>query len=176
MGSCPPSSSCGFERIFNRIRCVLACCGGQLIVQNSKFSDGEKAHEYLPRSESPASFGGLAAVYRAVKEETKSKVSRKKVQHWLSQQDVYTLRANRLASIKKEVVSSSLARINAQFQTDLCDVQNLSRYNKGYKYLLTCVDIFRKYAWVVAFKTKLGQELVKAFQTILFSGRKPRKL
>ncbi len=37
MDCCPPSSSLGFERIFNRIRCVLACCGGKVIVQNSEF-------------------------------------------------------------------------------------------------------------------------------------------
>ena len=55
-------------------------------------------------------------------------------------------------------------------------MQNLSRYNKGYQCLLTCVDIFSKYAWVVALKTKQGQELVKAFQTILSSGRKPPTL
>ena len=66
--------------------------------------------------------------------------------------------------------------IDAQFQADLVDVQNLSRYNKGYKYLLTCIDIFSKYTWVVPLKTKQGQELVKAFQTILSSGRKPNKL
>ena len=56
------------------------------------------------------------------------------------------------------------------------DVQNLSRYNRGYKYLLTCIDIFGKYAWVVPLKTKQSQELVKAFQKILASGRKPSKL
>ena len=39
----------------------------------------------------PASFGGLDAVYRAVKEEGNSKISRKQVQNWLSQQDFYTL-------------------------------------------------------------------------------------
>jgi len=36
----------------------------------------------------PASFGGLDAVYRAVKEEVKSEISRKQVQDWLSQQNV----------------------------------------------------------------------------------------
>ena len=37
MGCCPPSSTFGIERIFNRIRCVLACCGGKVIVQDSEF-------------------------------------------------------------------------------------------------------------------------------------------
>ena len=58
----------------------------------------------------------------------------------------------------------------------MVDLQNLSRYNKGYKYLLTCIDIFSKYAFVLPLKTKQGQELVKAFQKILSTGRKPSKL
>ena len=120
------------------------------------------------------SFGGLDAVYRAVKEEGKSEISRKQVQDWLSQQDVYTLHKPARRRYKRSRVI--VPGIDAQFQADLCDVQNLSRYNKGYKYLLTCVDIFSKYAWVVALKTKQGQELVKAFQTIFSSGRKPSKL
>ena len=66
--------------------------------------------------------------------------------------------------------------IDAQFGPDLVDLQNLSRYNKGYKHLLTYIDIFNKYAFVLPFKTKQGQELVKAFQKILSTGRKPTKL
>ena len=66
--------------------------------------------------------------------------------------------------------------IDAHFQADLVDVQSLSLFNKGYKYLLTCIDILSKHAWVVPLKAKQGQELVKAFQTILSSGRKPDKL
>ena len=121
---------------------------------------------YLDPSQ-PASFGGLDAVYRAVKEKAKSKISRKQVQDWLSQQDVYTLHkpARRHYKRSRVIVSG----IDAQFQADPVDVQNLSRYNKGYKYLLTCIDIFSKNAWVVPLKTKQGQELVKAF-------RKPDKL
>ena len=122
----------------------------------------------------PASFGGLDAVYRAVKEKGKSKISRKQVKDWLSQQDVYTLHRPVRRHCKRGRVI--VPGIDAQFQADLVDVKNLSRYNKGYKYLLTCIDIFSKYAWVVPLKTKQGQELVKAFATILSSGRKPHKL
>ena len=128
---------------------------------------------YLDPSQ-PASFGGLDAVYRAVNEKGKSKISRKQVQDWLSQQDVYTLHKPARRHYKRSRVI--VPGIDAQFQADLVDVQNLSRYNKGYKYLLTCIDIFSKYAWVVPLKTKQGQELVKAFQMILSSGRKPNKL
>ena len=170
MGCCPPSPSLGFERGFNRIRCVLACCGGEVIVQNSDFCDGKKlASMYLDPSH-PASFGGLDAVYRAVKEDGNSKISRKQVQDWLSQQDVYTLHEPARRHYKRSRVI--VPGINCQFQADLVNVQNLSRYNKDYKYLLTYVDVFSKCAWVVPLKTKQGQELVEAFQTILSCGCK----
>ena len=121
-----------------------------------------------------ASFVGLDAVYRAVKEKGKNKISRKLVRDWLSQQDVYTLHNPGRRRYKRSRVIVS--GIDAQFQADLVDLQNLCRYNKGYKYLLTCVDIFSKYAFVLPLKTKQGQELVEAFQKILSTGRKHTKL
>ena len=59
MDCCPTSPTFRFERIFNRIRCVLACFCEKAIVQNSEFCDGEKAREYLPRPESPGKSQGL---------------------------------------------------------------------------------------------------------------------
>ena len=37
---------------------------------------------------------------------------------------------------------------------DLADMQSLSRYNKGFKYLLCVIDLFSKYAWVIPIKDK----------------------
>ena len=37
---------------------------------------------------------------------------------------------------------------------DLADMQSLSKYNKGIKYLLCAIDIFSKYVWVVPLKDK----------------------
>ena len=128
---------------------------------------------YLDPSQ-PAGFGGLDAVYRAVKEKGKNQISRKQVRDWLSQQDVYTLHKPARRRYKRSRVI--VPGINAQFQADLVDLQNLSRYRKGYKYLLTCMNIFSKYSFVLPLKTKQGQELDKAFQKILSTGRKPTKL
>ena len=83
MGCCSQAPTFGFERIFNRIRCVLALFGGKVIVQNSELCDGENARQYIYLDTThPASFGGLDAVYRTVKEEGESKISRKQVQDW----------------------------------------------------------------------------------------------
>ena len=49
---------------------------------------------------------------------------------------------------------------------DLADMQLLSRYNKGIRFLLCVIDI-SKYVWVVPLKDKKGISIVKAFQIIL---------
>ena len=60
---------------------------------------------------------------------------------------------------------------------DLADMQLLSKYNKGYKFLLCVIDIFSKYAWVIPLKDKKGISIVNAFQIILKeSNRKPNKI
>ena len=61
--------------------------------------------------------------------------------------------------------------------TDLADMQLLSKYNKGIRFLLCVIDIFSKYAWVVPLKDKKGISIVKAFQSILKqSNKKPNKI
>ena len=60
---------------------------------------------------------------------------------------------------------------------DLADMQLLSRYNKGIRFLLCVIDIFSKYAWVVPLKDKKCTSIVTAFQSILKqSNRKPNKI
>ena len=60
---------------------------------------------------------------------------------------------------------------------DLADMQLLSKYNNGIRFLLCVIDIFSKYAWVVPLKEKKGISTVKAFQIILKqSNRKPNKI
>ena len=59
---------------------------------------------------------------------------------------------------------------------DLADMQSLTKYNKGSKYLLCAIDIFSKYAWVVALNDKKRISIVNAFQKIISEGRKPNKM
>ena len=59
---------------------------------------------------------------------------------------------------------------------DLADMQSLSKYNKGIKYLLWVIDLFSKYALVVPIKDKKGNSIVNAFQKLISEGRKPNKI
>lgn len=66
--------------------------------------------------------------------------------------------------------------IDDLWQADLVEMGNYSGVNKGYKYLMTVIDTFSKYAWVQPTKTKNASDVSKAFQRILNLGRIPNNL
>ena len=75
---------------------------------------------------------------------------------------------------KRKVCSSFKYNI---WGADLADMQLLSKFNKGIKYLLCVNDLFSKYAFVVPLKDKKRISIVNAFQSILNkSKRKPNKI
>ena len=78
-----------------------------------------------------------------------------------------------LGSLKKK----SVFFFNNIWVVDLADMQLISKYNKGIRYLLFVIDLFSKYAWVVPFKDRKGVSIVSAFQSILNSSkRKPNNI
>ena len=50
---------------------------------------------------------------------------------------------------------------------DLADMQSLSKYNTGNKYLWCAIDFFSKHACLVPLKDKKGTSIVNAFQKII---------
>ena len=79
-----------------------------------------------------------------------------------------------IRKLKKRKVYSSF-RDNI-WGADLADIQSLSRYNKGIKYLLCAISLFRKYAWIIPLKDKKGISIINGFQKIISKGRKPNKI
>ena len=61
--------------------------------------------------------------------------------------------------------------IDEIFAADLVEMQKFAKLNKGYRYLLTCIDIFSKYSWVIPLKDKRGITIKNALQKI-FKERK----
>ena len=56
-------------------------------------------------------------------------------------------------------------------------MQLISKFNKGFRFLLCVIDIFTKYAWALPLKYKQGVTITNAFQKILHgSNRKPNKI
>ena len=62
------------------------------------------------------------------------------------------------------------------WSADLIDKSSLSKYNNNYKFILTVIDIFTKYAWAIPLRNKSGLSITNDSKTILSKGRKPEKL
>ena len=76
--------------------------------------------------------------------------------------------------LKREVYSTFKDNIWA---ADLADMQLISKFNKGFRFLVCVIDIYSKYAWVVPLNNKKGVSIINAFQSILKkSNRKPNKI
>ena len=60
--------------------------------------------------------------------------------------------------------------------SDLVEMQQFSKWNKGYRYLLMVLDLFSKYGWIVPLKDMKGETVTEAFKTIFKEGCKPQYL
>ena len=121
----------------------------------------------------PGSFSGKSAFIRALAKRGK-RIKRKDVDNYLMNEETYTLhRPNRKNYKRNQVIVSG---IDDTFQADLIDVSNISRFNNNNKFLLTCIDVFSKYAWVVPIKRKGAQEVLAAFKAIFADRRIPKRL
>ena len=60
---------------------------------------------------------------------------------------------------------------------DLADMQLISKFNKGFRFLLCVIDIYSKYAYVIPLKDKKGITITNVFQKFLYeSNRKPNEI
>ena len=56
---------------------------------------------------------------------------------------------------------------------DLVDMSQYSRSTSGYKYIITVIDVFSKYGWIVPLKAKTGKEVAMAFQKLVTTANAP---
>jgi len=112
------------------------------------------------------SFGGMRQLA--------AKYGRKKAQEWLMSQDAYTLhKPSRRTFPRRKTYSKG---INDLYQIDLVEMQHLSRYNDGYRYIITCIDVFTKKAHAVPLKDKRGSTVVDALSKIFDNTTLPVQL
>ncbi|RWR99765.1 hypothetical protein B4U79_03256, partial [Dinothrombium tinctorium] len=117
----------------------------------------------------PASFASIEKLYNFAKEKFPN-VNKDEIKDWLSEQLTYTLHKQARKRFKRNKLLVS--HIDEQWQADLPDMREVSSENKGFKYILTIIDIFSKYAWAVPIKNKQPDGVIKVFKKI-FEERKP---
>lgn len=125
----------------------------------------------------PASAGGFGGIERLLDEAKRRglQVSRKRVEDFLADQETYA----RHKPVRRNFVRNHtyVRGIDDQWQADLAEVQHLAKENGGIRYLLTCIDVFSKHAWVVTAKSKSSQDMVEAFHKLFqVSKRLPKRI
>ena len=103
------------------------------------------------------------ALYREAKKRYPS-LTFSQVKNWLQSKDTYTLHKQVRYNFPRNRVI--VTGIDDQWRTDLVDVSSLAHFNKGYKFLLTCIDVCSKFASVVPLKNKSGETLVNGFRSV----------
>jgi transposase InsO family protein len=109
------------------------------------------------------SFGSFAGLRR------QTKATDSDIHDFLAKQRAYTLHRNIRRKFMRRKTWSKC--INDLWQIDLVDLSSLSRYNNGYRYLLTCIDVFSKVARVVPVKSKNASVVRDAFATMLLDDK-----
>lgn len=122
----------------------------------------------------PAGYSSARKLYVAARKIIPS-ITIKEIKKWLSHQDTYTRHHKVKRKFRRR---KTLARgIDHVWQMDLCDLSKLSRFNKGFKFLLTVIDVFSRYAFVRPLRNKTGLEVSKAIDDIFKTAkRNPSKI
>ncbi len=105
----------------------------------------------------PAGYGGAYKL--------KAATTHGNVMKWLSGQPPYTLHKPMLRKFPTRPYRTR--GINDLWQMDLMEMIPYAKINNGYKYILTCIDVFSRFARALPLKSKGGLETAKAIATWL---------
>lgn len=112
------------------------------------------------------SFTSLTKLQNAVK----GKYSKEAVKKWLSNQDAYTLHKPVRRKFPRN--KYNVYNINDLYQADLNDMRSLSKFNDGFKYILTVIDVFSRFAWAVPLADKKPATIINAFKKIFHDSKR----
>jgi hypothetical protein len=115
----------------------------------------------------PAGYGGVSKLQNT------KRLPKKKTQKWLSNQLAYSLNK----PIRKRFPTRSYKTfgINDLWQLDLMEMIPYSSINGGYKYILTCIDVFSRFARAVPMKSKSATDTNNAV-SIIIKNDKPKNV
>lgn len=117
----------------------------------------------------PGSFSGLTGFLK-----NNHKLGTKNVNNYLHSLPAYTLHTPLKHKFRRTKWMSG--GIDHIWQVDLLDMKKFKYQNNHNEYILTCIDIFSKYAWAIPIKKKTSSETMRAFKLIFESYRIPHSI
>ena len=107
----------------------------------------------------PAGFASIAKLSQRTGNNTKATKS------WLSAQPAYSLNRPFRKSFPTRRYKAS--GINHVWQLDLMEMIPYATINKGYRYILTSIDVFSRFAQALPIKTKSSNDIVEPMHVLL---------
>ena len=93
------------------------------------------------------------------------RIDREEAKKFIKQQEIYQL--NKEVHRKKENLKTFVGHIAEQIQIDLIDMKKYSKHNEGYNWIITMIDIFTRYAFTIAVKSKWGKDVLNGFVKLM---------
>ena len=122
---------------------------------------------------SSVAYSSINKIWKQVKEDQRQKIKYKELKEFLDNLSTYQL--HKPAKDKFLFRKTMVSYTDQQWQADLVDMQKLEKSNKGYRFILTVIDIFSRYAWALPIKSKRGVDVKNAFKSI-FEEAEPEKI
>lgn len=115
----------------------------------------------------PSSYSSIQNVAKASGQKVE------KVRDWLKTQDTFTLHKPIRHKFRRRRVFAPYK--NYQWELDLADMIQFKPQNNNYRYILTKIDVFSKVGAIRPLKTKGGEEVAAAIETLL-KNEKPSQI
>ncbi|KAL3111560.1 hypothetical protein niasHT_012533 [Heterodera trifolii] len=112
---------------------------------------------------SPVAFTSVEPLLKEARK-TQPKINRTDVQNYLATQRTYTL--HRQAKRRYRRLPTLAPGLHTEWQADLAIFDRLAKQNRGYKYLLVCIDTLSRQVFVEPVKTKTSTNMIIAFGRI----------
>ena len=125
---------------------------------------GKVIHDVYYNLDSPSCYAGVNKVYNEAKKRDK-RVKIEDVREFLARQDAYTL--HKPVKRKYQRNATKTSGIDVDWQADLADMQSLKKLNQGYTFILVCIDVLSRFAFVQPLKNKTAESVAHGFETIV---------
>jgi len=112
---------------------------------------------------SPTCFTSVEPLLREAKRFNKS-ITRQDVKNYLAGQNVYTL--HRRVVRKFNQMPTLAPGLHTEWQADLSVFNRISSRNRGFNYLLVCIDTLNRQIFVEPVKSKHSGNMINAFKKL----------
>ncbi|KAL3107665.1 hypothetical protein niasHT_018863 [Heterodera trifolii] len=112
---------------------------------------------------SPVSYTSMVPLLNEARK-TNSSIKRRDVEEYLAEQPSYTLHRQAIRRFKR--LPTLASGLHTDWQADLAVFDRLAPQNKGFRYLLVCVDTLSRQLFVEPVKSKKSEDMVHAFDRL----------